>query len=353
MVEPGLSERQRQVLQAVIYDYILMAEPVGSRVVSKRYSLGLSPATIRNTMADLEEQGYLNQPHTSAGRVPTDKAYRYYVDYLGGAGRTPRPAGEERRGPMVTQRDELGKFMGEISYQLSALCHYTGVVLAPPLKYTILARIDFLPLDRSRVLVVLVTDSGWVTSKTISVEHEFTEEGLREISRYLTQCFRGKTVDQLNHELENAETMADGQDRFWILAAELRSKALALAQDCNLYIGCASNILDYPEFSDLATMRALLRAFEEKSALVELLTLTAELEGVQVLIGRENPYAEFQDTSIVAAAYKFGDRVLGTLGVVGPRRMPYERVVDLVEATAREVSDCVTSMGRSGQVTLE
>lgn len=325
MVEPELTERRRQVLQAVLDDYIRTAGPVGSRVVAKRYPLGLSPATIRNTMADLEELGYLTQPHTSAGRVPTDQAYRFYVDsLLTGRERGPRSS------PPFSPRSEVESLMAEISEHLSVSSRLTGMVLAPPLRTTILERVELLALEGNRVLAVVVTESGWLTTKVLSVEPAISPGELREFSRLLTDRFGGRTFESIQQWVERAGERPQDPDQ----AEDLARQVLAVVGERNLYLSGILNILDQPEFSDIQAMKDLLRTLEAKGRLVNLLTLHADSPGVQVLIGRENPYEELQDFSLVTSTYSAGSQVLGILGVVGPRRMPYDQIVSLVEETA-------------------
>jgi len=342
-----VGDRGRQVLQAVLFEYTVTAEPVGARQVAKKYALGLSPATIRNTMADLEEMGYLAQPHTSAGRVPTDKAYRFYVDSLMGNTQLGRPEALQLQRQVAGSRTEIDDLMESTSAQLSALSHYAAVILAPPLQHTRLERVDLIPVEGDRALVVLATETGWGMSRILTLEESVSASELREVARILTERYGGLTFQEIRTRLGDTAAPAD-PDRVARLAAFLARKVFASLWDRNLYIGGAMNILDQPEFADIAAMKALLRAFEEKRQLIELLTTRASgSDGVQVVIGSEMPYQEMQETSLVAACYKYRDRVLGVLGVVGPRRMPYAKVVPLVEYTARLVSRRLTRLVRS------
>lgn len=342
-----LGERGRQVLQAVIFEYILTAEPVGSRQLAKKYALGLSPATIRNTMSDLEEMGYLAQPHTSAGRVPTDKAYRFYVDSLAGSGPIARPDALRLQRQVAAMRSDLDDLLESTSAQLSALSHYAAVILAPPLRQTRLERVDLIPVEGDRALFVLATETGWGTSRILALGESVSASELREVARLLTERYGGLTFQEIRTQLTDTAVPVDA-DRILRLAVGFARKAFASLWDRNLYIGGAMNILDQPEFGDIGAMKAVLRAFEEKRQLIELLTARATgSDGVQVVIGRENPYQEMQETSLVAASYKYGNRVLGVLGVVGPRRMPYAKIVPLVEYTARLISRRLTRLSRA------
>jgi heat-inducible transcriptional repressor len=342
-----LSERGRQVLQALLFEYTVTAEPVGSRQLAKKYALGLSPATIRNTMADLEEMGYLGQPHTSAGRVPTDKAYRFYVDSL--MGRTEVTRGEALRlqRQVTGARSEIDDLMEATSAQLSELSHYAAVILAPPLQHTRLERVDLIPVEGERALVVLATETGWGMSRILTLEEPMSHGEVREVARLLTERYAGLTFQEIRSRVADGGGGPPSEaERVLRAAAYVARKVFQSLWDRNLYVGGAMNMLDQPEFG-IGTMRALLRTFEEKRQLIELLTTRSQTSdgGAQVVIGTEIPYQEMQETSLVAASYRFHDRVLGVLGVVGPRRMPYARIVPLVEYTARLVSRRLTRLG--------
>jgi len=336
MAEQPLTERQRQILLSIIAEYVETAEPVGSRALAKRHVRGLSPATIRNTMADLEEMGYLAQPHTSAGRVPTDKAYRLYVDALG-AMPWAEPRGPSRREGTAPASPSAGaeQLMADTPAQLSHGTHMTGVLLAPPLKQTVLDRIELLPLPDGRALALVVTDTGWVTTQAISPEPRLTPDELREAGRSLTRRHRGRTFQEV---LDALLAPADPLDSLWTRQRSLLDQLVAMLRARTLYVSGAINMLDHPDLSDVSIVRPLLRAFEEKARLVDLLSRMAEERGVQVLIGGENPVEELRDCSVITSTYTYRGQVLGVLGVVGPRRMPYTDVISIVDETARLVS---------------
>jgi heat-inducible transcriptional repressor len=342
-----LSDRARQVLQAVLFEYIVTAEPVGSRQVARKYALGLSPATIRNTMADLEEAGYLAQPHTSAGRVPTDKAYRYYIDSLMGRTELTRPETLRLQRQVSGARSEIDDLMETTSAQLSELSHYAAVILAPPLQHTRLDRVELIPVEGDRALVVLATETGWGMSRILALEEAVPPSEVREVARILSEGYGGLTFQEIRAQVGEVGGPPPAE-RVLRLAAFVARKVFQSIWDRNLYVGGAMNMLDQPEFG-IGTMRAILKTFEEKRQLIELLTTRAQasVDGVQVVIGSEMPFQEMQETSLVAASYKFRDRVLGVLGVVGPRRMPYAKIVPLVDYTARLVSRRLTRLGRT------
>ena len=337
MATQSLDARSREVLVAVIAEYVRTAEPVGSRAVARRHIRGLSPATIRNVMADLEEMGYLTQPHTSAGRVPTDKAYRFYVDQLE---RVPwvdaqRPAEHTP----LTHGDAAVQLMAQTPGQLSLRTHMTGMLLAPPLQHTALDRIELVPLGDDRALAVIVTETGWVTARAISAPPRVPGDDLREIGRALTRRYRGKTFREI---VDDVAAPADPLDPLWTRSGSLLEQIAALLRDRTLYVSGATNMLDHPDLSDVGTMRSLLLAFEEKAQLIDLLSRLAAERGVQVMIGSENPVKEMRECSLIASTYTYRNQALGVLGVVGPRRMAYSDVISLVDETARLVSDSLS-----------
>lgn len=329
-----MDARHRDVLIALIREYIDSAQPVGSRVLAKRYFKNLSPATIRNVMADLEEMGYLAQPHASAGRVPTDKAYRFYVDTFPPSATPARPVE-----PLPTRPTSIDAFMERTSEHLSTVTRMTGLLLAPPLQHTTIARVELIPLDADRVLAVLVTDSGWVTARAITPEPPLPAEEVRKLSRELTRRFRDRTVAEI---VEMEASPADPLDELHTRARPIMEQILALLRGRTLYVSGAINMLDHPEFWDLETTRELLRTFEQKERLADLMARLARDQGVHVTIGGENPYAEMRECTLITSTYLYRNQVLGILGVVGPRRLPYPEVISVVNETARHVTEALS-----------
>ena len=324
--------RHREVLVAIIREYIDSAEPVGSRVLTKRYFPSLSPATIRNVMSDLEDLGYLTQPHTSAGRVPTDKAYRFYVESF------PPAAAAASRQELPTRRPGIDGVMERASAHLSQATKLTGVLLAPPLQQTRVARIDLIPLERDRALAVVVTDAGWLTVRAVSVDPPIRDADVRDIGRELTRRFRDRTVSEIVEVAERRDPLDPLHARFGALLDQIFS----LMSGRTLYVSGAMNMLDHPEFGDLESTRTLLRVFEQKEKLADLLASMADNSGVRVTIGEENPVTEMRDCTVITCSYMYRDQVLGILGVVGPRRMPYPEIMSVVDETARHVTDALS-----------
>ena len=327
--------RQRDVLVALIREYVDSAEPVGSRVLSKRHFPHLSPATIRNVMADLEEMGYLAQPHTSAGRIPTDKAYRFYVNSFPPPSAAPgRPASA-----LPTRRSGIDDFMERTSSHLSTATRLAGLLLAPPLAQTVVARVDLMPLEDDRALAVVTTDAGWITVREIALEPLLAADEVRAIGRELTRRFRDHSVEEI---VAMEEAPADPLDALHTRARGITEQIVAMLRGRTLYVSGAINILDHPEFWGIEQTRALLRTFEEKERLADLMTSLSADAGVRVTIGEENSIDAMRECTLITSTYMYRDQVLGILGVVGPRRLPYPEVMSIVNETARQVTEALS-----------
>jgi heat-inducible transcriptional repressor len=334
-----LSDRDRKILQDVVRTFILTGEPVSSRSVAKHEQHGVSAATIRNTMADLEEEGFLRQPHTSAGRVPTTAGYHFYIDSLTPALDLPprqqvyirenlRDAVEEGRDPVSV----AGQLLSELSHQI-------GVVLTPSMGETVLRRIEFVPLSESRVLCVLVSTSGFVDQKVVQAQTRQSREDLVRISNYLSESFGGQTVRQIRSQL--LRRMADEKSRMDELLADaihLAGEALRLRSERNLVVEGTVGLLDQPELGSVQQVRRLLDMFDEKARMVSLLNKVIEGPGVRVLVDEDTDLTSELGFSLVATPYGVGNRHLGSLGVFGPSRMEYEHMIPLVDCLGETLS---------------
>lgn len=340
-----LDKRSKRILLAVISCYIASAEPVGSRTICRKYNFQLSPATIRNIMADLEELGYLQHPHTSAGRLPTDQGYRFYVESLSKSPHQPQKpvTGIEqgyRQG--FTEPDYL---LRQTSKILSSTTRYIGVVLAPRTSNMVFKHIDFVHLRDNMVLVIFVSRSGLVQQRVVQVAEAYTQDKLDQMARCLNEHFRDTPLFQIRSRL------LDMMRRDKQLYDKLLERALRLSQEvfdsperAKVYIEGQLNILNQPEFSDMDKMKAIFGAFEEKSQLVNILDRCLEEGGLQILIGSENQIEEMRNCSLVTATYGAGESVRGALGVIGPTRMEYSSVIPLVEYAAYMVSQLLSRM---------
>ena len=334
-----LEDRIHQVLWAVVDSYISNPDPVGSRYVTKKYAFNLSPATIRNIMADLEESGYLRQPHTSAGRIPTDKAYRFYVDYLSGK----EDAGDSQLALELTRqletiRKDINSLLGEATKTLSLLSHYLGVALTPKPGNTTLRRINLFRYRRGYLAITLLTDEGIIHNRILSIGSDFSQRDLSRISDYLNEEFSGYTIDEIRakvfREMQREKAICD---RVIAKAVQICQEVLRADQG-EVFISGFSEVLGLPDFSDLERIREISRAIEDKHLIIKLLDRLSMTEGVTIVIGSENPAAELRSLSIVASTYKEGDRPIGTIGVIGPTRMDYLKAIKIVDTTARHLT---------------
>ncbi len=339
-----LTDREREVLRVIIQDYISSAEPVGSRSIARKYGFRLSPATIRNVMADLAQLGFLAQPHTSAGRVPTDLGYRFYVDSL----MDRRPLSRAEEGMIERQLRLLGEvedLMREATKLLSGLSRSVGLVLAPRVDQLTVKRIEFVHLSAERVLVILIATSGQVHHKMVILDEVIPQEELNKIARLLNTLVEGLSLSGVRQLL--VKRMAEEKamyDELLRRALELGQKSFAEETEGEVYIGGTANFMHQPEFADIEKMRSIFAAFEEKSKLVKILDRCLVLEGLTIIIGSENVVPELQDLSLVTAPYWCGEHLLGTLGVIGPTRMEYSKIVPLVDFTAKLVSRHLTEV---------
>jgi heat-inducible transcriptional repressor len=334
----NLSERSKKILEAIIEDYIGSAEPVGSRSISRRKGFSLSPATIRNVMADLEELGFLASPHTSSGRIPTDKAFRFYVDSL-----LPVRGIDPEQEELIQKRcrlygSDVGDILKETSKLLSSLSHYMGVVVTPRFNTTIFRHIEFIKLGGRRILAILVSKSGIVQNKIIEADEDLDSEDLVRMSNYLNNLLKGLSISELRNRI--LREMQDEKVRYdEMLARALRlSEQTLCGSGTDVFIEGQLNILDQPEFADVEKMKEIFRAFEEKSQLISLLDSCMESEGVHIFIGAENYIDQMAKMSVITAPYMSGNRTIGVLGVIGPTRMGYDRVIPIVDYTARLLS---------------
>ncbi|HLI31074.1 MAG TPA: heat-inducible transcriptional repressor HrcA [Terriglobia bacterium] len=338
----NLDNRQQEVLATIIRQYVATGAPVGSKMVAAQFPEPISSATIRNLMAELEAAGYLMQPHTSAGRVPADKAYRFYVDGLSRRDRLGAATEqyiEEQLGGGPYPADEL---MERISQILSEVSNHLGVVLAPALEEKLLEHIKFVRLPDRRVLAVIVSRPDLIENRLFGIEDETSQEDLDRAANYLNQEFRGWSLRTIRLEIvKRVEEMKAASDRLLSDVARLLMwGALAQEAPAPLFVGGAANILDEPEFVETGKVKALLAAIEEKAKVVKILSacLDAPHRGVQALIGRENPNSEMRQCSFIVAPYHYRRRPVGALGLIGPTRMEYGRAIRTVEYVAQITS---------------
>lgn len=337
-----LNEREREILKGVVSSYIFRAEPVSSRAVAKQRDQRLSSATIRNTMADLEEWGYLSQPHTSAGRVPTHQGYHFFIDTL---------MKEKELAPDLRRyvKANLGKAEDAesltlvASHLLSELSEQVGVVLTPARGDVCLRTIEFVPLPGSKVLCVVVSSSGFIDNKVIDTEEVLPREELTRISNYMSEHFVGLTLSEARNRL--LQLMADERaevDSLMQRAFSLAERGLDTSHAQDVLVDGAESLFQHPEMKDLKLVQRLFQAFTDKAQLVLMLNRCMEGQGVRVFIGEDSYLTSRLDFSLVATTYGAGNETLGSLGVFGPSRMEYPRLIPLVHFLGEALSTALS-----------
>jgi heat-inducible transcriptional repressor len=334
-----LTRRREALLLAAVQEFIATAAPVGSHQIVSRHSLGVRAASVRSMMAELEEAGYLRQPHTSAGRIPTDKAFRYYVDRL----LQSRQIGFEDRTQIELHYSaglrDLNEIMRDTSRFLALLTGQAAVVMAPRLEEARLEQVRFVRVRESQVLAIFTAAAGGIHHRLIETEQDYAQEDLDRMGRYLNESLQGRTLEEARRWIERQlkEEQA-AYDRFMRAALVLGEAIAVHPSHTEIYVEGSAKALEQPEFADPGKLRELLRVLEDKSALVDLLEQTLESRGLSVTIGSEIPDSRLNAFSVVAASYASGSMPLGSLAVLGPVRMDYGRVIPLVRYTARALS---------------
>lgn len=347
MHTPHLDERQKDVLKSVIQIHIATGEPVGSESLARALNRSMSSATIRNVMAELEKLGYLDHPHTSAGRMPTDEGYRVFVDSLMSHEPLARREAAAIESELRPREGSPAQVMEQASQLLSRLSRNVGFVLVPDTSRTALRHIDLVKLAHPRILAVVVSGTGLVTHRVVEVEDDLSQEQLQECANYLNANFAGLSLGAIRERL--MELMREEKalyDSLLQKVVSVGSRAFEAADDASgIYLGGASNMLNRPEFEDLGRMRALFKTFEEKGRLVRILNACLS-DGLRVFIGHEVPDPELQDLSLVTASYAVDGEKGWGLGVLGSTRMEYGRIVSVVDHVARVVAQALQEIHR-------
>ena len=346
-----LDERKYLILQAIIDDYILTAMPVGSRTISRKSGVGYSPATIRNEMSDLEELGYLDQPHTSAGRVPSNKAYRLYVDHLMKTVKLTNDEREQMHEHLVSKSKQVEGVIRTAASVLSDATKYTSVIVAPKLgtlriKHVQLVpvaeRVQLVPVAERTALMVIVTNVGIVKDALIRVPEGMDADDLYAISRMLTEKLADKPLEAVRQAFSEMLRNAETNRRLLGETLQVIEKRLEAGGDASdVIVGGPANMLEYPEYSDVNKARNFLAVLESKDTLRKLISRDGGME-ISIRIGPENQEPALNDCSIVTASYRVGDHSSGTLGIIGPTRMNYNRVISVLEFMGRALSDVLS-----------
>lgn len=334
-----LDDRKRRILRAIIDDYIDTAEPIGSRTIARKHELGLSSATIRNEMADLEEMGFLAQPHTSAGRVPSDRGYRLYVDELMKARDLTTEEIEVIRNAMEMRINELSQLIRQASAVMSRFTKYTSMAMTPQMKKSVLKAVQVVPIEPGKALVMVVTSTGLVRNTLVKLPESVPPDFIIRISNVLNTKMSGCTVEKINPAMiaEIEKEIAVSKD---VLIPILEGAVECINQIDNpeIYLEGATNIFNYPEFRDVGKAKEFLTILEEKHNLNKLLDITLEDCGISVKIGAENDMDGIKDCSLVTARYSMGDMFIGTIGIIGPTRMEYPRVISAMNYIRRKIN---------------
>lgn len=345
-----LSSRKLEILKAIVDDFIVTGVPVGSRTISKKSGMGLSSATIRNEMSDLEELGLLEQPHTSAGRVPSQLAYRLYVDRLMRVERLTRTEIDHLRGYFTQQMDEVEQVIDRTAKILSDATHYTSMVLAPKFDNMLIKSVHLVPISQGLALLVVVTDKGVFKDTTLRIPGGIDPEYLHRISGMLTERLTGLRPGEVQAALQEfLKPDLGAYRRFFKELMDAVEQNFTADEKREVVLGGAANILNYPEYSDMDKARNFLMTLETKDVLYQLLSRATKME-FSVTIGTENEFEQIKDCSVVTATYKIGDQTLGSFGVIGPTRMDYGKVISVLDYMGKSLSEILSELMKRGEI---
>lgn len=337
-----LDERKLKVLNAIIRSYIDSAEPIGSRTISKNFELGVSSATIRNEMSDLEELGYLTKPHSSSGRVPSDKAYRLYVDELLKLKMSSINGKENKKIKEILANEswDMDEIIQGSAKILSALTNYTSIVATPKLKNSRIKQIQLVGIDSMGVLVVIVCHNGLIKNSIYKFDREISQEELNMISRYLNEEFEGKTMDEILGILK--QDLFKDLYKYKDFLKDLLSiigHSIEELISIELYSEGLMNILNFPEYKDIEKAKSFISFIEDKNLLLNILQKTSMSQGIDIIIGQENIYSPIKDISIITATYTLDGRTIGKVGLIGPTRMDYLNLIKTLKIFSSHVSN--------------
>ena len=343
-----LDERKQKILHAIIQNYLETGEPVGSRTISKYADLGLSSATIRNEMSDLEEMGYIIQPHTSAGRIPSDMGYRFYVDQLM---KEKEQEVTEMKELMIQRQDKMELVLKQMAKVLAANTNYATMITAPQYHRTKLKFIQLSVISEDQLLAVVVAEGNVVKNKVIPISHGLDNETILKLNILLNTSLNGLTMEEIN-----LSTIAKLKEQAGIHSEVINSvldavaEAIQMDDDLEVYTSGTTNIFKYPELADSTKASALISAFEDKQQLASLMEDMKDGEdtGIQVYIGNETPGQTMKDCSVVTTTYELGEGMRGTIGIVGPKRMDYEKVVDNLKTLTNQL-DLIFNKNKEGR----
>ncbi len=342
-----MTERKKMILKAIVNEYVMTADPVGSRTLARRYDFEVSPATIRNEMADLEEANYLEQPHRSAGRIPTDKGYRFYVDTLMEMREVSKKIKEVMVQDYILKENGLQSLIQQTSQMLSDLTNYTSLVISPQMEESVFQHLQLIPMADKKVLMVLITDTGLIKNKIIELPKSISKQDLEEVSRFFNERLCGKSLNQINEGLLNKlgtnllNKISLPVDNLSYINREIIGDNLS--EESKIYLGGTAYILEQPEFNDLTKIKTVLNLLEQDKVLYEIMDNSDNQAEVDIIIGGENCLEEIKDCSFVIASYHLKGRPIGKIGVIGPTRMEYANVIGAVKYMADFLSNFLTN----------
>ncbi len=344
-----LTERAQHLLKVLVEHHIRDGKPVGSSTLSQNSGLKVSAATIRNTMSDLEAMGLIESPHTSAGRIPTQKGYRLFVDSMIAVKPLHQIELEKMESELSAQEKNTQQVLSSASSLLSQITQMVSVVMVPRHGRVVLRHLEFLPLSEQRLLAILVTNRDEVQNRIIHTDRIFTESELKRAANWFNQTFEGEDLvvvrSRLVTELERARSEMDEAMQQIVEMTQQAVTNPDASEEDQVMISGRSRLMDYSEFSEMERLRRLFNAFSEKRDMIHLLDQCMEADGVQVFIGEESGYRFFNECSVITSPYHQEDEVVGVLGVVGPTRMAYDRVIPMVDMTAKILSSALKSIG--------
>jgi len=341
----SLDKRKVKILKAIISSYIDNAEAVGSRTISKKYELGVSPATIRNEMSDLEDMGYLVQPHTSSGRIPTEKAYRYYVDDLWKKVKTSKnPKLDQLREIIEDKSNELDEIFKNSVRILSQFTKYTSFVVAPQFKQSVIKRIHLVPVSEYKVLMLLILETNIVKQVMLRLSSPIPFNQLEKISESLSEKMHGYRLEDIDKIKDNLIKelyyLRESNNDILMDLLPYLVEQIAKFEDVNVYSDGITNILELPEYNDVVKAREFISFFEDKTSVARLMQYYGEND-LEIYIGSENKSQELRDCSLITATYKFNGKLIGRIGVIGPTRMDYNNVISTVKTMSEAINEII------------
>ncbi len=341
MAFENLTSREKRVLQNLICHYIQTADPVGSRVIANKYRMGLSSATIRNTMQDLEEMGLISQPHTSAGRIPTDSGYRIFVNTL----LKQEPLTDSEKKYIKSIVNQGGKridiVLSQTSKILGDITSLLGISISPRFEEGVLTRMNLVPAAEGKIFVIVAVKSGLARSILMEIESDFSPNELRHFEDVLNERLSGLTLGQIRRTISERLADTDLSPRLVKLFVDARTNIWSDKDTTQIHATGTGNLIKQPEFADRETLLSIINILEDKKELIEFIDSKSLVEGIIITIGNENPIDEIKNCSVVTSKYQVG-KISGTIGIIGPTRMPYSKLISIVEYTAKSLTDTLS-----------